>query len=35
MSMINFIEKAFEGMSCRITLEDDIDISRGDMIVKE
>lgn len=30
----NFIEEAFEGMSVAITLEDDIDISRGDMLVK-
>ncbi len=30
----NFIDEAFEGMSIAITLEDDIDISRGDMLVK-
>jgi sulfate adenylyltransferase subunit 1 len=30
----NFIDEAFEGMSVAITLEDDIDISRGDMLVK-
>ncbi|MGB5264705.1 MAG: GTP-binding protein [Lutimonas sp.] len=29
-----FVDTAFEGMSCVIALEDDIDISRGDMIVK-
>ncbi|MCK5838388.1 MAG: GTP-binding protein, partial [Bacteroidales bacterium] len=29
------IESAFEGMSVAITLEDNIDISRGDMIVKK
>ncbi len=29
------IEFAFDGMSVAITLEDDIDISRGDMIVKK
>jgi sulfate adenylyltransferase subunit 1 len=28
------VEEAFEGMSVAITLEDDIDLSRGDMIVK-
>ncbi len=28
------VERVFEGMSAAITLEDDIDISRGDMIVK-
>ena len=28
------VERIFEGMSAAITLEDDIDISRGDMIVK-
>ncbi len=28
------IEEAFSGMSIAITLEDDVDISRGDMIVK-
>ena len=28
------VEQAFEGMSVAINLEDDIDISRGDMIVK-
>ncbi len=30
----NFIKQAFDGMSIAITLEDDIDLSRGDMIVK-
>jgi len=30
----NYINQAFEGMSIAITLEDDIDLSRGDMIVK-
>jgi len=30
----NYIDQAFEGMSIAITLEDDIDLSRGDMIVK-
>ena len=30
----NDVEQVFEGMSASITLEDDIDISRGDMIVK-
>ncbi len=30
----NYIDEAFEGMSIAITLEDDIDLSRGDMIVK-
>ena len=30
----NDVEEAFAGMSVAITLEDDIDISRGDMIVK-
>ena len=30
----NDVERIFEGMSAAITLEDDIDISRGDMIVK-
>lgn len=30
----NNIEEAFAGMSIAMTLEDDIDISRGDMIVK-
>ncbi len=30
----NFVEEVFEGMSVAITLEDDIDISRGDMLVK-
>jgi sulfate adenylyltransferase subunit 1 len=30
----NYIDQAFEGMSVAITLEDDIDLSRGDMIVK-
>jgi len=30
----NDVEQIFEGMSASITLEDDIDISRGDMIVK-
>jgi len=30
----NFIDQAFEGMSIAITLEDDIDLSRGNMIVK-
>ena len=29
-----FIDEAFDGMSVSITLEDDIDVSRGDMIVK-
>lgn len=29
------VEEAFPPMSCTITLEDDIDISRGDMIVRE
>lgn len=28
------VQEAFEGMSVAITLEDDIDLSRGDMIVK-
>ncbi|WKK67207.1 sulfate adenylyltransferase subunit 1 [Lutimonas zeaxanthinifaciens] len=28
------VDQAFEGMSVAITLEDDIDLSRGDMIVK-
>jgi len=28
------VQEAFEGMSIAITLEDDIDLSRGDMIVK-
>ena len=28
------VEEAFEGMSIAMTLEDDIDLSRGDMIVK-
>ncbi|MCA0931468.1 GTP-binding protein [Lutimonas saemankumensis] len=28
------VDEAFEGMSVAITLEDDIDLSRGDMIVK-
>lgn len=28
------VEEAFEGMSVAMTLEDDIDLSRGDMIVK-
>jgi len=30
----NYVKEAFEGMSVAITLEDDIDISRGDMLVK-
>jgi sulfate adenylyltransferase subunit 1 len=30
----NDVERVFEGMSAAFTLEDDIDISRGDMIVK-
>jgi sulfate adenylyltransferase subunit 1 len=30
----NYIDQAFEGMSVAITLEDDVDLSRGDMIVK-
>ena len=29
-----YVEQAFEGMSVAMTLEDDIDLSRGDMIVK-
>lgn len=29
-----FVQEAFDGMSISMTLEDDIDISRGDMIVK-
>lgn len=29
-----YVDQAFEGMSIAITLEDEIDISRGDMIVK-
>jgi sulfate adenylyltransferase subunit 1 len=29
-----FVDLAFEGMSVALTLEDDIDVSRGDMIVK-
>ncbi len=29
-----YVDQAFEGMSVAINLEDDIDISRGDMIVK-
>lgn len=29
-----FVREAFDGMSISMTLEDDIDISRGDMIVK-
>jgi len=29
-----YVKEAFEGMSVSITLEDDIDLSRGDMIVK-
>jgi sulfate adenylyltransferase subunit 1 (EFTu-like GTPase family) len=29
------LEKAFVPMSCSILLEDDIDVSRGDMIVRE
>ncbi|MDH3323758.1 MAG: GTP-binding protein, partial [Flavobacteriaceae bacterium] len=30
----NYIQEAFEGMSIAMTLEDDIDLSRGGMIVK-
>ncbi len=30
----NYIDQAFDGMSISMTLEDDIDLSRGDMIVK-
>jgi sulfate adenylyltransferase subunit 1 len=30
----DYIDQAFEGMSVAFTLEDDIDLSRGDMIVK-
>ncbi|MEN8124659.1 MAG: GTP-binding protein [Bacteroidota bacterium] len=30
----NYVDQAFEGMSVSMTLEDDIDLSRGDMIVK-
>ena len=30
----NFINEAFDGMSIAMTLEDDIDLSRGDMIVR-
>ncbi|MEN8186084.1 MAG: GTP-binding protein [Bacteroidota bacterium] len=30
----NYIDQAFEGMSVAMTLENDIDLSRGDMIVK-
>ncbi|MEN8139058.1 MAG: GTP-binding protein [Bacteroidota bacterium] len=30
----DYINEAFEGMSIAMTLEDDIDLSRGDMIVK-
>ncbi len=30
----DYVDKAFEGMSVAMTLEDDIDLSRGDMIVK-
>lgn len=30
----NEVDEAFEGMSVAMTLEDDIDLSRGDMIVK-
>ena len=30
----DYVDQAFEGMSVAMTLEDDIDLSRGDMIVK-